>query len=114
MGFRREGPIGKLVSLLSLPTGIAAIYLAVTLWGVNRDLALRVLAALAITVFSPLLVGIVFVPLALLVGLPFRWASDATRSGVAAFMNSVFVGVSNLLSLAAIGYIALLLWARFQ
>jgi hypothetical protein len=65
-------------------------------------------------VLSPLLAGIVFLPLAVILGLPLRLASDTTRSGFAAFLRSVFDGVSNILSLAGIAYIALMLWARFQ
>jgi hypothetical protein len=111
---RREGPIGRLVSLLSLPAGIAAIYLAATLWGDNRDAALRVLGALALVVLSPLPVGLVIVPVSLLFGLLLRGASDRTRGGVAAFWSSVSDGISNVLSLAAIAYIFMQLWETFQ
>jgi hypothetical protein len=113
-GLRREGPIGKLVSFLSLPAGIVAIYLAVRFWGENRELSVRVLIALALTALSPLLAGLVFVPLGLLLGLLLRRASDRTRGSVASFGRSVFEGTSNVLSLAAIAYIALVLWATFQ
>jgi hypothetical protein len=59
-------------------------------------------------------VGIVFLPLGLLLGFLLQRTSDDTRWGAAAFGRSVFEGISNIVSLAAAGYIFLRLWETFQ
>ncbi|MGH2614645.1 MAG: zinc ribbon domain-containing protein [Thermomicrobiales bacterium] len=48
IGFRREGPLGRLASLLSLPATLVGLYLVIRLWGENREESFRVLGALAL------------------------------------------------------------------
>jgi hypothetical protein len=114
LGLRREGPIGALASLLSLHAALAAIYLAVRFWGEDRETSVRVLGALALSVLAPLLVGLVFMPIALVLGLMLRRTSDEARWSAGAFGRSVYEGLTNIASLAALGYIFLRLWETFQ
>lgn len=114
MGFRREGPLGKLASLLSLPATLVGIYLAIRFWGDDHGASFRVLGALTLFALAPLLLSIVFIPLGLLLGLLLQRTSDDTRWGAAAIGRSVFDGLSNIISLAALGYIFMQLIDTFQ
>lgn len=113
VGLRREGPIGKLASLLLLPATLVGLYLAIRLWGADRDASLRVLGALALFVLSPFLAGLVVLPLALLIGLAIRRTSDDTRGRVGVFGRSVVDGLANIISLAALVFILVQLWETF-
>jgi len=114
MGLRREGLLGKLASLLSLPATVAGIYVAVTLWGENREASLRVLGALALFALSPFLVGLVFLPLSLLIGLVIRRRSDDTPARAGMVGRSVFEGLANIIALAALVFIFAQLWETVQ
>jgi hypothetical protein len=90
------------------------LYLVFRLWNEDRTDALRVLVALAVFVLGSLPLGFVFLLVSLLhLGL-LRPASQTTKDRAAAFWSSLFVGISNIIRLAAAGYILLQLWETFQ
>lgn len=106
----REGPLGKLATLLSWPATLAGIYLAVSLWGEDRETALQVIGALALYALAGPLVGLVFAPLSLVIGFAIRQKPADTRGRASMVGRAIFEGLANLVSLAALVFIFVQLW----